>query len=105
MSVIVLTAINERRDLALYDIDNKQWVDIEFDRDSHRFVPTADGKPDPFVTGVDPADEHAWEGAVREEADRKGIVLGTFFPGEADPASEWDKEGWYFSIERVKIMP
>ena len=105
MSVIVLTAIDKRHDLALYDIDNKAWVDIVFDRDSHRFEPTADGKPVPFVTGIDDADAEAWEGHVREEADRKGIVLGTFFPGEPDPESEWDKEGWYFSIECVKIMP
>ena len=49
MSVIVLTAIDKRHDLALYDIDNKAWVDIVFDRDSHRFEPTADGKPVPFA--------------------------------------------------------
>ncbi len=105
MSVIVLTAINDRHDLALYDIDNKAWVNIFFDRDAHRFDPTPDAKPAPFVTGIDETDPEAWEGRVREEADRKGIVLGTFFPGVPDPTSEWNKEGWYFSIERVKIMP
>ena len=45
MSVIVLTAIDKRHDLALYDIDNKAWVDIVFDRDSHRFEPTASPFP------------------------------------------------------------
>lgn len=105
MSVIVLTAVNDRHDLAFYNIDSSQWVTIRFDRDSHVFEPSAHNAPDPFVTGVSETDPEAWEQDVRTKADRKGVVLGTFFPGEPDPSSAWNQEGWYFSIERVKIMP
>lgn len=105
MAVIVLTAVNDRHDLAFYNIDASQWVTIRFDRDAHVFEPSAHDAPDPFVTGINETDPEAWEQKVRTEADRKGVVLGTFFPSEPDPASAWNKEGWYFSIERVKIMP
>lgn len=106
MSVIVLTAVNDRHDLAFYDIDGARWVTIRFDRDAHVFEPSANGAPDPFVTGIAETDDpREWEQRVRVEADRKGVVLGTFFPEQPDPTSAWNKEGWYFSIERVKIMP
>lgn len=105
MSVIVLAATNDRHDLAFYNIDDAQWVTIRFDRDAHEFEPSANGEADPFVTGIDETDPEAWEQKVRTEADRKGVVLGTFFPSEPDPTSAWNQEGWYFSIERVKVMP
>ena len=102
MSAIVATAINDRRDVAFYDTDAHMWVSLHRDHDTWEFRPTTDNKPEAFISGFKETEPDTWERRTRHEADLKGVVFGTFHEGSPEEDSAWDKDGWWFDIDRLK---
>ena len=102
MIPVIATAINDRRDVAFYDTDAHLWVSLHRDHDRWNFRPTADNKPEAFISGRKETEPDTWQRVVRHEADERGVVLGTFHEGKPEEDSAWDKDGWWFEVERLK---
>ena len=102
MIPVIATAINDRRDVAFYDRDAHLWVTLHRDHDRWEFRPSIDNKPEAFVSGFKETEPDTWQRDVRHAADERGVVLGTFYEEKPVEDSAWQKDGWWFEVERLK---